>query len=415
MMFKGGRVIAALVVCALCQKTPAQTWVPTSAPTNTWSAVASSADGTRLIAATDYGPVYFFTNNGPIYLSTNSGLTWATNNSPFSSWTALASSADGTRLFAACDGPLFYISTNGGASWSSSNSFSAQNNSNDVFWTGVACSADGNTVVASSDFIGSDIFIFASTNLAATCTVQDDPAGSCVECYIESGGVTSSAAGTQMVASFGMGSGGNPATEGYIGISSDSGITWNDTAIEPPFWNALASSASGSNVVAAASDGFNSPIYTSSDGGLTFNATGSPADDWVAVASSADGTRLAAAPLSGAIYTSADAGVSWNSNNAPALNWTSLASSADGTRLVAASSQGIYVLQPPPALNIVMSSGALALSWPSTTILFGLQQTCALTATNWTVVTNCPSFANGWYHVTLSPTNTATFYRLQSP
>ena len=38
---------------------------------------------------------------GPICVSTNSGATWSTNNSPFQDWGALASSADGGKLVAA--------------------------------------------------------------------------------------------------------------------------------------------------------------------------------------------------------------------------------------------------------------------------------------------------------------------------
>jgi hypothetical protein len=99
----------------------------------------------------------------------------------------------------------------------------------------------------------------------------------------------------------------------------------------------------------------------------------------------------------------------------PVLNWNSVASSADGARLVAASSQGIYASQPPPALNVALAGGNLALSWLSTALPFGLQQNSDLTATNWTSVADSPIFTNGWYQLIASPTNAATFYRLKSP
>jgi hypothetical protein len=48
----------------------AQTWVQTSAPTNVmWGPVASSADGTKLVA----GASGFPTRSGGIYVSTDSG------------------------------------------------------------------------------------------------------------------------------------------------------------------------------------------------------------------------------------------------------------------------------------------------------------------------------------------------------
>lgn len=410
-------VLLCLVIGGLSPKAPAQTWMLTSAPTNTWGTVASSADGTRLIAAGKYDPIYIFTNSGPLYLSTNSGLTWSTNNSPVStvsSWGAVASSADGSRLFAASVGQLFYISTNGGASWSSNNSFSAGWYGFRGSWSSVACSTDGMTLAASCGDVLT-ILIFASSNSAATCTVYPNFAVPDAGGAVEPGGVALSGDGTQMIATYADYWGGI-YQDLELGISSDSGLIWSWNWYGFPFLSVFAWPANGSNLVAAAILGNpTSPVYSSTNGGLSFSATGSPADNWVAVASSADGTRLAAAALSGAIYTSTNAGTSWLSNNVPALNWYSLASSADGTRIVAASSQGIYISQPPPALSVTSSSGALALSWPSTALPFFLQQNYDLTTTNWTAVSNSPSFTNGWYQLSVSPANAATFYRLQSP
>jgi hypothetical protein len=395
-----------LVIGGLSPKAHAQTWVLTSAPTNEWSTVASSADGTRLIAASGYG--FYSTTVSPIYLSTNAGLTWSSNNSPVSNWGAVASSADGSRLFAGTAGQLFYISTNGGASWSSSNSFSAGFGVRS--WTSIACSTDGMTLVAASEGVG--ILTYASSNSAATCTIQLNLPDGDVGSDVIPGGVALSADGTQMIATFADVWGGI-FNDLELGISSDSGVIWSWTYTSP-FLTTLVSSANVSNLVAAA--GYSTlPIYTSTNGGLSFSATGSPADDWFAVASSADGTRLAAAALSGAIYTSTNAGASWLSNNVPALNWRSLASSADGTRLVAASAQGIYISQPPPALSIALTSDSLALSWPSTTLPFFLQQNCDLATSNWKAVSNSPSLTNGWYQMSVSAASGATFYRLWSP
>ena len=96
----------------LVNSTFAQTWTQTSAPTNSWNAIASSADGTKLVAAI-YG--------GGIYVSTNSGATWKLTPAPSdpasfdSAWESVASSADGSKLVAVAlyDNPI-YLSTNGG-------------------------------------------------------------------------------------------------------------------------------------------------------------------------------------------------------------------------------------------------------------------------------------------------------------
>jgi photosystem II stability/assembly factor-like uncharacterized protein len=87
-----------------------ETWTKTGAPSNQWMSVASSADGTKLIAAAGA-----LTLSGPIYTSTDSGVTWTSNNVPFTNWEAVAISADGCKLVAGCargsGGPIFISSS----------------------------------------------------------------------------------------------------------------------------------------------------------------------------------------------------------------------------------------------------------------------------------------------------------------
>ena len=73
-----------------------------------WSAVASSADGTKLVAA-DNAP-------GQIYTSTDSGVTWTARESNLN-WQSVASSGDGTKLAAVVGGGQIYTSTDSGATW----------------------------------------------------------------------------------------------------------------------------------------------------------------------------------------------------------------------------------------------------------------------------------------------------------
>lgn len=137
--------------------TSGATWTSIS-PNAAWTSVASSADGSKLMAAC---------TNGPIYLSTNSGTAWTSNNvpgfpppqdlGPVWTWPAVASSANGTRLVAACRwwfiGPggvmeepgtgLIYTSTNSGETWTTNNVPNAN-------WTSVASSADGTKLLAAS-------------------------------------------------------------------------------------------------------------------------------------------------------------------------------------------------------------------------------------------------------------------------
>jgi hypothetical protein len=126
---------------------------------------------------------------------------------------------------------------------------------------------------------------------------------------------------------------------GYIYTSTDSGVTWTQqTGSGDRGWNAVASSADGTKLVAAELGGY---IYTSTDSGVTWTEqTDSGMNGWVSVDSSADGTKLVAADgyfSSGYIYTSTDSGVTWTQQTGSgSRTWTSVASSADGTKLVAA-------------------------------------------------------------------------------
>ncbi|HEV2318476.1 MAG TPA: hypothetical protein VGV18_01915, partial [Verrucomicrobiae bacterium] len=78
-------------------------WITSSAPAAAWSSIASSADGARLIAA-----------NGSIYISTNSGGTWTASKPPGN---LVASSADGSKLMAVQATGLISVSTNSGYTW----------------------------------------------------------------------------------------------------------------------------------------------------------------------------------------------------------------------------------------------------------------------------------------------------------
>ncbi len=60
--------------------------------------VASSADGTKLVAVVQ---------NGQIYTSTDSGFTWTPRDSD-RNWKSVASSSDGTKLVAGVDGGPIY-------------------------------------------------------------------------------------------------------------------------------------------------------------------------------------------------------------------------------------------------------------------------------------------------------------------
>lgn len=369
----------------------AQTWVQTSAPTNGWNSIASSADGSKLVAAWH-----------SIYTSADGGETWVLTSAPSGTWFSVASSADGSKLVAVQDaiegtGGRIYTSTNAGATWTS-------NSVPYATWSSVASSADGNELVAANASLET---IYISTN-GGTVWMQatNAPAAGWVS-------VASSADGNKVVAVNHF--------PGRICTSANGGLSWIRATNAPSAlpWINVDSSADGNKLVAVGSGGF---VYSSMDSGNTWTTNNLPLTQSSsgAACASSDATKLVVVHQQRGIYSSIDSGTNWTSNNAPHLNWVAVASSADGNRLVASAwDGGIWTAQrtPSPQMNIAPGNGDLRLSWivPSTNFL--LQQNSDLTTANWADLTNKPALnlTNLQEEVILSPTNSSGFFRLKTP
>jgi hypothetical protein len=145
------------------------TWTARESNRN-WDSVASSADGTKLVAAA-YG--------GQLYTSTDAGVTWtARENSRF--WYSVASSADGMKLVAAAWNGQLYTSTDAGVTWTAHESNRA--------WRSVVSSADGTKLVAA--VVNGQLY--TSTDAGVTWTAR--------ESNRNWDSVASSAEGTKLVA-----------------------------------------------------------------------------------------------------------------------------------------------------------------------------------------------------------------------
>jgi hypothetical protein len=191
-------------------------WAPRG-PTNLyWTSVASSADGTRLVAGV---------SNGQLYTSADSGLTWVPRESS-RNWAGVASSHDGSRLVAVAGSGQIYTSANFGTNWTPRESNRA--------WWGVASSADGSNLLASA-FLVLDTLpgrLCVSTNAGVTWTS-----------YQTNGNwnaVASSADGKKLLAINGKG----------LFISTNLGVTWDQTTVTDR-WSAVACSWDGANLIAA--------------------------------------------------------------------------------------------------------------------------------------------------------------------
>jgi photosystem II stability/assembly factor-like uncharacterized protein len=259
-----------------------------------WFSIASSADGTKLIACV-YG--------GQIYTSWDSALTWTARETN-RNWMSVASSADGTKLVASVAlGGQIYTSSDSGVTW-----MARESNRN---WRAVASSADGAKLVAC--VYGGRVY--TSSDSGNTWTTSTAPVASW-------NSVASSADGTRLVAC---------GLIGGIATSWDSGATWTTCTVPAARWYSVASSSDGTKLVAGREDG---QLYTSSDSGTSWTARAS-VQEWKSVASSADGSKLIACVFSnGGIYISSDSGANWTKTESN-RTWIGVALSADGTRLFA--------------------------------------------------------------------------------
>jgi photosystem II stability/assembly factor-like uncharacterized protein len=200
------------------------TWTQTSAPSNNWLGIVSSADGNKLTAlAQNFPPPDFYT-------SSDGGNTWHTNASPYDRWSDLACSADGNTIVAAGGTGTFLTSTNFGNSWTT-----------DVVVDAVsaASSADGGRLLVAA---GSSA-LYVSTNFGFSWVKISTP---------KINRIASSADGSKLVAADNL----SP----WLGISTDFGSTWTATNIPPGTaitWGIkpVASSADGDELVAAVNGG----------------------------------------------------------------------------------------------------------------------------------------------------------------
>ena len=277
-----------------------------------WSSVASSSDGTKIVAVA---------NGGKIYISSDSGATWSAKESD-RGWRSVASSADGTKLVAVDGGGKIYISSDSGATWSAKES--------DRNWNSVASSADGTKLFATVG--GGQIYVSYDSGATWSAKAINKAWTS----------ISTTADGTKLI-----------ATSSYtsqVYESYDSGLTWAANASTfPNDWLTSATSATTGQKLSSASGHIYFSYYSDYYGFDVYeefanqpgvvDPTWGPGGTWVSLASSADGTKLVALDRGGQIWITNDSGANWSAKESN-REWQSVASSADGTKLVAAVGNG---------------------------------------------------------------------------
>lgn len=264
-----------------------------------WTAIASSADGTKLLAAE---------SGGALWTSTDAGVTWQAR-TPAQSWVAVASSVDGRRLAAAVADGQIWVSVNSGATWAPHDQARR--------WRSLASSANGQRLIASTDPVRNTSGltengrVWWSADGGQHWTAGPPLNGrASVAC--------SANADRLFAAEFG----------GAVWISEDGGGSWKAHA-GTQNWAAIAASEEGTTLLAATADG---SLRLSVDAGATWAPTG-PSHPWAAVASSADGQRFVAAELSGRLWISVDGGRTWEAREQDRV-WVGVAMAPAGHLLL---------------------------------------------------------------------------------
>lgn len=362
-----------------------------------WKCVATSADGSRLVAAS-YG--------GRLYTSTDSGTSW-TERQPAGdlarNWTCLAMSSDGTKLLAGVYGGRLYSSADSGGTWTERQPAGNVN----ALWNCAAMAADGSNLIVGA-YGGR---LYTSANLGANWT-ERQPAGNTGKTWQC---LDMSADGTKVVAG---------VNGGRLYTSADSGATWTERQPAGNMdrsWYCAGISSDGANLIAGVNGG---RLYTSTDSGATWlerQPVGDVNASWASAATSDNGTQLTVGIANGRLYLSGDSGATWSERQpAGAVNETwAVAMSGDGTkqivgawfgRLYTSTDSGATWSETQPTASIDKSWQAVASSSDGVKLVAavtgGRLYTSANSGANWTERQPAGNVDKAWRCVASSPDGT---------
>ena len=380
-----------------------QTWIPTAAPNTNWISLATSADGTRLIATTAW-PWQ------EVFISTNRGDMW-NRNSLTGYFTDVACSADAAVFLAVGGGCRF--STNSGVTWTvpvtPNLEYAVQGQS-------CACSADGKTMYVAANESAPTGLIYVSTNSGANWDVHSTVGLNAIAC---------SADGRVAICA---GSGGYHGFAGLIQVSTNWGAdrTTANFPMSGHGWDRVAASADGRTLFATMRYAYDQTlrgIYRSTDSGTTWSPTTATNIEATCLTVSANGQNVVYAQSSGEVFRSDDGGNTWSNFDTFTASDATIISSADGATLFGmkgsfflTSSGFIYrsTLQPLPQLRLEPWDTGLRLSWLVPSKPYVLQFKTNSLFANWNELDALPVLnpMNLNYEVTVPRTAESAFFRL---
>jgi hypothetical protein len=236
---------------------------------------------------------------GSIWTSADSGSNWQERQSGGAThnWNGLASSSDGSKLVAITSDRLVYTSSNFGTTWTQITG-PAFDTSSTVF--SVKSSDDGSTIAISS--IGG---IYISSDSGATWRNVTPTTGLGNPSWTYAGGgdtpyfqsVALSGDGSHLVTGTRMN---NINNGGIIFTSSDYGATWTSRRTS---FDYIAFASNGDGTKLAAAIYAQSLIATSADSGATWSNVSAGGINMLALASNIDGSLLFTSSYGGGLYT----------------------------------------------------------------------------------------------------------------
>jgi hypothetical protein len=302
--------------------------------TNVWYGVAISSNGMRMAVAPsiDAG---VGNNGGHIRTSADGGVTWTEQTgSPYANWRSVASSPDGSMLVAGRFGGTMHISRDYGVTWTAATGAGSGN------WYAINIIGDGKDIFAASYTgnlqISHDYGVtWTKLTNGIPGTVGTTPAPGTGHWYA----IGSDQSGRKLIAG---------KYGGYSYISNDYGVTWTEnTAAGIKNWTRFGVSADGSKVVATNLYNAGSPtttgrVVTSDNFGASWTEqAGAGVANWSGVAMSADGTKIIAGQVgnansTGLVRISVDSGVTWSTQEGVTSGtYYNVGMTPDGSRMIA--------------------------------------------------------------------------------
>ncbi len=334
------------------------TWNPVAdIGTNSWADVAISADGNKIILAD---------NGEDITISTNGGQTWSSKYTGVASVNTVSLSANASLLAIGESYGHILTSTNDGQSWTEFTGTGEQ------YWRGITSSNDGTYLIAyiGRGQIGS---LYRSVNAGVSWAELTDVTQD--NWY----SVASSLDGSIFYAL------GSNTHDNRVLKSADFGGTWNllsgGSGVGRVNTISVASSATGEKlaIITRTAGDTSLRVRVSSNSGVTWQNTTLPDSDWWDVKMSADGGYLYVTNLNGIMKVSTDFGSSWTSLAAD-LSFSKIAVSDSGQHLALLGRDGNLYISHDYGQNILSQDTVGNHIWASVTMSGGGQKIAALTS-----------------------------------